>query len=730
MRKLITSFFIAFLLLVTGTSVFGQAAGDFVFQNSVATDSLWATQANWGISDGAGNVTTATRLPGATDNVWIKSGSYLGVIPSPVTGVSCGTTTGSTTITIGASNSNIVAGMVVRPNDGNAIMTTIQPGTYVVSVSGTTIELSKPVLRTYTGASLSFFRACKNLTVDGRLYSNPQFAVCGDITVNAGAIVYQNSDLYCKNIINRGNFRSTVGWRSHKTLYLGYDGAIPGNGDYSIVNDGIFGSFASGITIPAVNDGSGIALTYSNQANSVTIKKSSSSVTGNKFNISWIQPTGYIKTEANTTLNIQQSMSVMRNGAICLSVQNNDSSLNTTRTCNIDPGVTVYVGSRFHTNAGVTTAPQGNVVYNVYGTLDLGTYCTQNNKITGEAGNVTEFSLCMSSVTNNAGSLTFNLGDGTQANAGTLVLGSNVKLIKQRTQNMSINFKDYSTVTYIGNYGWTMNYQLLNDNTPAMYLFPKSYYNLTLNGTSVVLPATPTVRGSRNTIAHGYAGVTSWAASANTLTAGSIIKTSVGKYYYIPYFRGVSTYWTESFVKMKGDTLMKYIQPNQAVTSTGSLQSGLTVSTVEAFTSDTVKVTLSNATQLSTTNPAPTRQVDKYITFTGRTGTTEPTGTSTNTFDPVIDGTLPLIYLGDASFVSSVTTSVKENLLDNLQIYSNAKNILVIDNATVGDIADVYSVSGMKVASAKLMAAKTNIYVNSGIYIVKINNAVAKVAVK
>ncbi len=718
MKKLITSFIVLFLIGF-GTKTYAQAAGDFVYVQAASTDSSWTTIANWKISDGNGgyDATAPTVLPGATNNVWIANGSKLGVVPVSATGVTCSTASGSTTITLSASNTNIKAGMAVRTDDANATMYLLQPGTYVESVNGTTVTLSKPALRTYISTKLQFYPACKNLNISGTFRSSTQFVVFGDITVNSGAVFFQNSDLYCKNINNKGTFKSTGGWRSHKTLYLGYEGAIPGNGDYSIVNDAVFGSPSDAIVIPAVNDGSGIALIYSNQANSVTIKKSTSSVSANKFNISWIQPTGYIKTEANTTLNIQQSMSVMRNGAICLSVQNNDSSLNTTRTCNIDPGVTVYVGSRFHANGGVTSAPQGNVVYNVYGTLDLGTYCSQNNKTTAEAGNVTDFCLAMTTASGNTGSLTFNLGDGTQANAGTLVLGSNVKLIKQHTQKLNINFTDYSTVVFTGNYSWTMNYQLLNSNNPAIYLFPRNFYNLTINGAGVLLPVSPNIRGTRTYTSGAYAAA-NWVANTTT-TQGSIVKTADGNYYYTPVIRTTTPSYAKAVkvLSLDGDTILQYIKPEQLLSA-------------PSFVATTKVVSLSG-NLLTLTDTCTNAQTSlATVSFVCKSGASAPTGTSTDSYNPVIDGTQPLIYLGALAYEQAVTAVKTTTVTMKELIYSNASNTIVIDNATAGDIVSVYSVSGLKVASKVLSATKNTLNIASGMYLVKINNSVAKVMVK
>ena len=102
MKKIITSFMVLFLLIGVGTKSYGQAAGDYVFIQPNATDSLWLHFSNWGISDGAGGTSAITRLPGVNDNVYIPANKLSAIIPS-VTG-SAILTTGSATITLSAAN--------------------------------------------------------------------------------------------------------------------------------------------------------------------------------------------------------------------------------------------------------------------------------------------------------------------------------------------------------------------------------------------------------------------------------------------------------------------------------------------------------------------------------------------------------------------------------------------------------------------------------------------------
>jgi hypothetical protein len=704
MKKLITSFMVLFLLIGAGTKSYGQAAGDYVFTQ--ATDTLWATVGNWSISDGTGAYTgVATATPTATTNVWIQAGKRMGTVGANTSG-NAAIMSGSTTVTLTAASTSILPGMAVKGVG-------IAPGTYVVSNSGTTVVLSQPAISSGSSISLAYYPACKNLNVTGFFRVSAQFVAFGDITVNTGGTLTQGSDLYCTNINNFGTFNANAGYRSSKNLYVGFNGAIPGTGDYTIVNDGIFGDTAP--KLPQGNTG-GIKVLYSNQAKSLTIKPSSSTVSGYAFNIAQVLPHANIKTTANTNLNIKETMSLLIHNGIGFSIQNNDTCPNTTRTCTIDPGVTVYVGYNFHANRNVTTNDQGNFVYNVYGTLDLGTYATSVNSAPPTTG-TTDFGLCMTTVSGNSGTLTFNLGDGTQTNAGTLILGSNVKLIKQGTQTIAVNFKDYSTVNVVGNYNQTMNYQLLNNNNPALYLFPKKYYNLTLNGAGVVLPVIAAIKGTKtyttvNTTAN-------WVA-ATSAVQGNIIYTGAS-YYYVPVVRGTSTYLTNNPISLVADTILAYLRAGQTVSANNI--------------STTVSAISGNSITLTAAPTATATQTNVFVTFTGKSDALAvPTGTSVDTYNPVIDGTQPLIYLGGASFATT-STVINPNAVNSPNsttalVYSNQHNQLAISNATLGDVATVYSVSGIKMASVKLTSDRATLSIASGIYLVKVNNSVSKVVVR
>ena len=715
---------VLFFLIGIGTKTYGQAAGDYVFTQ--ATDNLWATLGNWSTSDGAGNLTAATRTPAATDNVWIPATKVMSTVIAKASATAA-INAGSSTITLSAASTSITVGMAVKITASNLVTTIIglTPGAYVTAINGTTVTLSQPALTTGPSVSLDFYPACKNLTVNGTFTVSSQFVVFGDITVNTGGTLTQGSDLYCANISNYGTFNANTGWRStQRNLYLGYNGAVPGTDNYTLINDGTFGSPT--IDMPAVGaNGSGIKLQYSNKASSVTIKPSSPSVSGYKFNIALIVPTAYNKTTANTNLYIKETMSLLIHNSIGLSIQNNDTCPGTSRTCTIDPGVTVYLGYNFHANRAVTTSDQGDFTYNVYGTLDLGSYASASNNTTGSAANTTDFGLCMTTAAGNSGKLTFNLGDGTQANAGTLILGSYVQAIKQSAQTIAINFKDYSTVNVTGNYDWVMNYQLLNNNTPAIYLFPKNFYNLTLNGAGVVLPLVAAIKGTKTyTKTYATTATTNWVGATSALQ-GSILYTG-SNYYYVPVVRATSSYKTgDNPLTLTGDTIFQYIKPGLTINGPGI--SNFTVTSL-------ISNSLTMSAVVGTLNPN-VPVVNAIVSFSGgkSDAITAPTGTSTNAYIPVLDGTQYLIYLGGTAFPTTSTvilTAVNSPTTINALVYSDQKNSLVISNATAGDIATVYSISGIKVASAKLTSDNTILSIPTGIYLVKINATVSKVVVR
>jgi len=659
-----------------------------------------------------------------------------------------GITSGSASVTLSSSNTSIFPGMYVTGYG-------IPNNTTVSAISGTTLTLSKAATVTSTAsATLTFAPGCKNLYVtgilnatgalnctdsvtvyNGGLFTTATLLTCtGDIYVNTGGTLSMTSTVYCPNIFNFGTFNAgTAQYNSPKSLFAGFIGETPGTGAYSIVNNGIFGGTGPSSTIgtgtPAV--GSGIRIYYSEQCTSFTIGTSAPGITGYAFNIGAIEPnfnnapTPSSPSNQASTLNLNENMSLLYNGGYSLTIQQGNQT-GATRTCNIPVGVTVYSGGRFHSNANAptTTLSQGNFVYNVYGTLDLSSY------IYSASANATDFDLWLTTVSGNTGNITFNLGDGTHA--ASLLLGKSIKLVKQSSQSINFNFNTNSTVTFASstvqkNIGGAV-YTLQDNGNPALYLFPKSYYNLTISNDTTILPVIPSVRNTYTYTGHGYTtpnwkASTSYPASTTSVSGmvqGGVIYTGTN-YYYVPVVDPTSTFsGSVSSISLAGDTILQYIQPAQVISGSG-IATGSVVSTISGSA-----VTMTAPTSTAESSPV-------YLTFTGTSGTVAPTGTSSNPYVPVFDGTQGLIYLGSASFATPIAgsaTSVNLVNSNNVLVYST-DNQIIIKGAQVGDLAIVYNISGIEMAVTKVTSDYTTINAPSaGVYLVKVGNQVTKVLVR
>lgn len=548
-------------------------------------------------------------------------------VGSTTSSVSTNVPSGSTSITLKSANSSIFPGMYVYcPTIG------IPNNTTVSAISGTTLTLSQattiPFTYSTSSLTLTFAPGCRNLNVKGALYAsgalnctdsvtvynggtlttNNQLTCTGDIYVQNGGTFSMPSTVYCANIYNFGTFNAgTAQYNSPKALYAGFIGTTPGTGAYNIVNNGIFGGTAPSSTIGTGTTavGSGIRIYYSEQCTSYTIGTSTPGVTGYAFNIGAIEPNYSTITSSPSnqafTLNLNENMSLLYGAGISLSLQQGNQT-GATRTCNIPAGVTVYSGGRFHSNASAPTAlAQGNFVYNVYGTLDLSSF------IYSSIANPTDFDLWLTTLSGNTGNITFNLGDGTHP--ASLVLGKSIKLVKQTQQSINMNFNTNSTVTFASstisnNTGGTV-YTLLNNGNPAVYLFPTSYYNLTINNSATILPVVPLVRGTSTYTASGY-GTANWAASTaytSTTTAqaqGGVIFTGTN-YYYVPNLSNVypsaayASGATSITFAAVNDTLLNYITAGQIVSGTGIATTTQTTSTTGNITAGSPNVTLSGS---------------------------------------------------------------------------------------------------------------------------------------
>ncbi|MFT3751522.1 MAG: DUF6383 domain-containing protein [Paludibacter sp.] len=255
-----------------------------------------------------------------------------------------------------------------------------------------------------------------------------------------------------------------------------------------------------------------------------------------------------------------------------------------------------------------------------------------------------------------------------------------------------------------------------------------------MDSAKAILPVIPVVKGTYTYTSGAYGSTSNWLASvpgtttlatslyqgtaATNLPQGSILNTG-SAYYYVPVVRSTSTYMTDNPITLAGDTIMKYIVAGQY--ASGSSINNVLVNTVSG-----------NSVTLASAPTATSTQTNATVQFFGIQGTVAPTGTSSDTNNPLFDGAQALIYLGGVEFATPVIApnAVNSPNKNNVLVYSDQKNSIAISNATAGDIATVYSVSGIKVASAKLTSDKASFTIPTGIYIVKINDSVAKIAVK
>jgi hypothetical protein len=340
----------------------------------------------------------------------------------------------------------------------------------------------------YTGTSSSSTAAyCNNVTVNGKLATTyGAFYANGNITVNTGGVFNLNKNVFCLNVYNYGKFYDPAKSNSGSaTLGIGFNTGgsstttVPGSGNYTILNDGIFGWYRSASV--AGSNGCGFFVEYSNQAQSITITSDQNKQSNCVFTVCGLFPAynlsgSYTPTPTATqNLNLYINQSIALVGAsspLCFSLQQSD-IFTGSRTCTIAAGDTVFVGGYFHTKAGAPTVAQGSMTYNVYGCLDMAS-CNRSKN---------EMDLYTSAT---SPSVTINIGDGLgTGNAGTLVIGKAITLSESATsgQTAIIIPQPYSTVKF----GYASSAPTIAVTNSS---FPSSFYNLTVaTGTySVTLP--------------------------------------------------------------------------------------------------------------------------------------------------------------------------------------------------------------------------------------------------
>jgi len=572
---------------------------------------------------------------------------------------------------------------------------------------------------------------CKNLTVSGTVCMlNGSMTVNGDLTVNSTGIFSMKSNAYCTNIYNYGKVwtYSTNGTGSPKSLYIGYTytgTSTAGTGDYTILNDGIFGWYRTPSLTSNVM-GSGFYVIYSNLCKSLTIQHSDGVTSGYAFTVASLYPDTKTPVNQDLTLNIKESIALIKTSSQpTFTLTNGDVFSGYNRTCTIFPNDTVFVAGGFHVKGGSSQpgANVGNMTYNVYGCLDVATL--------HPGSTYNEFNLGATSFASSTSSLTFNLGDGTLANAGTLVLGRTVKLVRT-TSNQPITFNPtaYSTVTFgysVAAPTITLTTAGVADNT----LFPNSFYNLAVNNTGgVILPTLSNINVSNaltltsGKITLGTTNLTTGSISGGSATSyvvtngtGTLSQTAstLGTLFPI----GTATGYAPATITPAADGI---IAANVTATTTGTFTNyGVNPDewtlTPAAATTATLAFTPETATY--TTSPV----IFSGAGYAASTAATLSGSTFTASGISLAAAATPFATGG------STVTALESKTNDNLLIYST-NNSLVVKNAKVGELVTVYGVSGLKVTSSVVKGNNTTMTLLPGIYIVKAGSKVQKVSVQ
>lgn len=581
---------------------------------------------------------------------------------------------------------------------------------------------------------------CHSLTVGGTFYMNTTFYVNDSIVVNSGGVFNMNSTLYCGSIYNAGKFwNPATGYSgSPKTLYLGvgftYNGTsyakVYGAGSYVIVNDGIFGS--SRAAALASKGGSGIYVYFNNLADSITIRPSSSSVTGNVFTVGALAPyaTGQTSTQ-NLTLTIKESIALLRYSTVlCFSLQNGD-AFSGTRTCNIMAGDTVFVGGYFHTKTSAPSVSQGNMTYNVFGSLDFVT-CLPTHAVV---------SMYTTTYAGNTSAVTLNVGDGTSANGGTLALGvgpgsgvSSIYLVKALSgQTLAINPAAYSTVTF--GYSTAPSFTFTTAGVVDSTLIPSSFYNLTINNAGgVTIPTSSAINVSNAlTLTAGKLTLKSHGLTASSISGGSsssyVVTSGAGTL-------GLSSISSAATLPI-GPSATDYAPVT--VTPSSATSFAASVSTTHAETApfgdglnaEEWTLTPGSASAIASIGltPMTATYTSNPTVFYNNSGayTALPTTLSGNTYTAT---SLPSSFA--TTFTTgglSPSTGISLANSDNALIYSD-KDMLYIKNGNTGDKVGVYTVGGIQIASAIITDTTTSINLQPGLYLVKVGGKVTKVIIK
>ena len=353
------------------------------------------------------------------------------------------------------------------------------------------------------------------ITIDGST------STCLSLTVQNGGIVIQNANFYVGNLyINTGGvFKSATSNSSTKSLFWGYlytTAATPQTGDFTITNNGQFGGTVAGTA-------DGIAIFFSELTSNLTIDGTSTSTCylGRLLPNNAVNHTG----TNDLNLNIKQNL-YLTNGSYGFSVQNNKAfTTTTTRTCTIFPSYTVTCSSAARFGTSGSTAPtvaEGNITYNIYGTLDLAT------------NNTTYFDLYTTNYAGSTQSITVNLGNGTD-NA-VLKLGRNINFKRYyEAQSINLNWNNpNSKVVFGGNGNVAVNcsgYYSGSAYVDDARIFPSSIRNLSYENIGatayVILPVKVSVTETFEMLGNTYRVYIGQVADATARTV------TMGKMFYL-----------------------------------------------------------------------------------------------------------------------------------------------------------------------------------------------------
>jgi len=614
-------------------------------------------------------------------------------------------------------------------------------------------------------------QSCPTLIVNGVVNTNG-FAlyVNGNAVVNSGGILSIVKQVYCKNIYNYGKTWAPGKTNSNATttvaLYVGYTcsgtTATASTDSCTILNDGIIGWYR----IPAIATtntpkGCGLFVYYANTVKALNITHSPGVTSGYVFTVVQLAPISTASSLQTQDLNLYINESIAfvpTSSGLPFGLISNDVFTNK-RTCTIAAGDTVFVAGYFHKNSAPSSV--GPMVYNIYGCLDMASYRQSKN----------EFDIFAT-----ANSVTINVGDGTLANAGTLILGATINMSAGTAGQIIFNPKQYSTVKF--NYKAAPVIALTNFTLSAYNLSVNSFgVPTTIGATSVAgnltlagaLPNTVTLNGTAaQTITGGAQTVTgltlnnpagaSLASALNisgalTLTAGNLTlgnsNLSAGSVSGGSATNYVVTNGTGTLSQTASSTLgtlfpigttTGYAPATITPAADGIIAANVSATPTGAFTGYDINLnewTLTPATAttatLAFTPTSAANTTSPVAIFSGAVVSGNYSTATTATLSGSTYSASGIALAASATpFATGGTTpatAIDSKTNDNLLIYAT-NNSLVVKNAKVGELVNVYGVSGSKVSSTVVKGNNTTMSLLPGIYIVKAGLTVQKVSVQ